>query len=325
MIMFDRPLQFVPYYKSVIWGGDKIADYKGEAIGLDNVGESWEISAVPGHESVVATGDFKGRKLTELVDEYGADFLGAEVSKRCGKEFPLLIKIIDARQDLSVQVHPDDALARTRHGSAGKTEMWYIIDRVPGSKIYTGLKAQLTPDDYTYRIADNTIMDVVADHASEPDQFYFVPAGTIHAIGAGNLLAEVQQTSDITYRVYDYDRRDAAGNPRELHTALAKDAIDYRYPNDIKPTATVYASTTCGAVKSDYFTTDFLCLSSGDEFAVDNHGRTFAIVIVSKGTVDITLASGEVLNYKKGDTLLMPAGMKPCVISGEGNALLVTC
>lgn len=323
--MFDKPLKFVPYYKTVIWGGDRIAKYKNEEINLENVGESWEISAVPGHESLVSEGEYKGKKLTELVDEHGSDFLGTEVYKRCGKEFPLLIKIIDARQDLSVQVHPDDELARKRHNSAGKTEMWYIIDRVPGSKIYTGLKASLTPDEYTRRIADNTIMDVVADHVSEPDQFYFVPAGTIHAIGAGNLLAEVQQTSDITYRVYDYDRRDAAGNPRELHTALAKDAIDYRFPNDIEPTAAIYPSTTCGAVKSAYFTTDFLHLTSGEEFIVDNQGRTFAIIIVSKGALDITIASGEMLHYKQGDTILLPAAMPSCKLSGDCNALLVTC
>ncbi len=323
--MFDKPLQFVPYYKSVIWGGDRIAKYKNEVINQENVGESWEISAVPGHESVVANGEYKGKKLTDLVNEYGAKFLGTDVYKRCGTDFPLLIKIIDARQDLSVQVHPDDELARKRHNSAGKTEMWYIIDRVPGSKIYTGLKASLTPEEYKKRIADNTIMEVVADHVSEPDQFYFVPAGTIHAIGAGNLLAEVQQTSDITYRVYDYDRRDAAGNPRELHTELATDAIDYRFPNDINPTATVYPSTTSKAVSSAYFTTDFLHLTEDDKFEVNTKGETFAIIIVSKGILDITLASGEILHYKKGDTLLIPASMSPCTLSGNCNALFVTC
>lgn len=323
--MFEKPLQFVPYYKSVIWGGDRIAKYKNEVINQENVGESWEISAVPGHESVVADGEYKGKKLTDLVNEYGADFLGTEVFKRCGKEFPLLIKIIDARQDLSVQVHPDDELARKRHDSAGKTEMWYIIDREPGSKIYTGLKAPLNPEEYKRRIADNSIMEVVADHVSEPNQFYFVPAGTIHAIGAGNLLAEVQQTSDITYRVYDYDRRDAEGNPRELHTELATDAIDYRFPNDITPTATVYPATTTKAVTSAYFTTDFLHLIPGEKFDVDTNGKTFAIIIVSKGTLDITLNSGEILHYKKGDTLLIPASMPPCTLSGDCNALFVNC
>lgn len=323
--MFEKPLQFVPYYKSVIWGGDRIAKYKNEVINQENVGESWEISAVPGHESVVADGEYKGKKLTDLVNEYGADFLGTEVFKRCGKEFPLLIKIIDARQDLSVQVHPDDELARKRHDSAGKTEMWYIIDREPGSKIYTGLKAPLNPEEYKRRIADNSIMEVVGDHVSEPNQFYFVPAGTIHAIGAGNLLAEVQQTSDITYRVYDYDRRDAEGNPRELHTELATDAIDYRFPNDITPTATVYPATTMKAVTSAYFTTDFLHLIPGEKFDVDTIGKTFAIIIVSKGTLDITLNSGEILHYKKGDTLLIPASMPPCTLSGDCNALFVNC
>lgn len=323
--MLDRPLTFRPYYKTVIWGGDKIAAYKGEKIDFEKVGESWEISAVRGHESVVASGEYEGRTLTALVKEYGAKLVGTDVAARCRDEFPLLVKIIDARQDLSVQVHPDDALAKVRHNSAGKTEMWYIIDCAPGAKIYTGLCAPLNKEEYERRIADNSIMEVVGAHNSAPGQMYFVPAGTLHAIGGGNLVAEVQQTSDITYRVYDYDRRDAEGNPRPLHTQLAADAIDYRYPNPIEPTAKVFDRTTEGAVKSAYFNTTYLSLSEGERYEINTHGRTFAIVMVSRGALDLTLSCGEALHYRQGDTLLLPAAMAPCRLSGDCSGLVVTC
>ncbi len=321
---FGSPLQFAPYYKSVIWGGDKIAKYKNEKIDLENVGESWEISAVPGHESVVVgSSEFAGLTLPQLVERFGADFVGTEVYKRCGAEFPLLIKIIDARQNLSVQVHPNDDLARVRHNSQGKTEMWYIIDSEPDAKIYTGLCAPLSPESYKERIANNTIMDVVAAHASKPNQFYFVPAGTIHAIGAGNLLAEVQQTSDVTYRVYDYDRRDANGNPRELHTELAVDAIDYRFPNDIEPTGKIFPSTTKGAVTSPYFNIDYIDVV--EPVNVDTQGKSFAIVMVASGSLILTTADGTEYTYPQGSTLLIPASMPPCKLTGTAKGLLVTC
>ncbi len=323
--MLNEPLIFRPYLKSVIWGGEKIADYKNISSDQKNIGESWEISAVPGHESVVAEGPLKGLSLSELIERFGADFLGSDVMENGGASFPLLVKIIDAKADLSVQVHPDDSLAKARHNSPGKSEMWYIIDCLPNAKIYSGLRDHLSPETYRKRIAGNSIMDVVGVHRSAPGQFYYVPAGTIHAIGAGNLLAEVQQTSDITYRVYDYDRRDAQGKPRELHTDLATDAIDYRYPNDVHPTAEIFDSTTEGAVSSPYFKTDFLNLKGGDEFLVETAGRSFAIIMVAEGDLTIhRMTDGKEFVFHSGSTVLLPASMPKTILSGPTKALLVT-
>lgn len=324
--MLTKPIQFAPYLKTVIWGGNKIAPYKGIQTDLQNVGESWEISAVPGHESVVVNDNtLEGKNLTELVEEYGADLCGTEVIEKYGKKFPLLIKIIDANQDLSVQVHPNDTVAQMRHQSPGKTEMWYIIENEKDANIYMGLSKPLDPEEYMRRIGDNTIMDAVGAYKSAPDQFYFVPAGTIHAIGAGNLLAEVQQSSDITYRVYDFDRRDAQGNPRELHTELAKDVIDYRYPNAIEPTAEVFPETKKDAVSSDYFKVDFLKLSDSDEYEVNTQNRSFIILMVTDGTLSLTLADGSKYEYSKGSTVLIPAVIAEVQISGPGKGLLIKC
>ncbi len=217
----------MPYFKSVIWGGERICKYKGVEQTEEKIGESWEISAVPGHESVVAEGPYKGMRITELIDCFGAELLGSKVMERYDGKFPLLVKLIDANDNLSVQVHPDDELAKKRHDSLGKTEMWYIIDADKGAKIYSGLNREMTPEEYVARVADNTIEETLAVHDSHPGDIFFLPAGRVHAIGAGNLLAEIQESSDITYRIYDYERRDAQGNARELHTELAKDAIEY--------------------------------------------------------------------------------------------------
>ncbi|MGN0207202.1 MAG: type I phosphomannose isomerase catalytic subunit, partial [Muribaculaceae bacterium] len=223
-----KPLRFETYLKPVIWGGDKIAAFKGVECGRHDIGESWEISGVPGHESIVATGENKGLSLPEVIEKYKGDLVGWNVYRRFGNEFPLLIKLIDAKSNLSLQVHPDDNLARRRHNSLGKTEMWYIIDTDADARILAGMSKEIDADEYVRRVEDNTILDVVAEHNSHPGDLFFLPAGRIHAICAGNLLAEIQETSDITYRVYDYGRVDAYGRPRELHVDLAKDAIDYK-------------------------------------------------------------------------------------------------
>ena len=229
-----NPIKFTPILKSVIWGGEKIAALKHIETSRTDIGESWEISGVPGHETEVAEGQDKGLTLSQLIDKYRERLVGADVWQRFGTSFPLLVKIIDARSDLSVQVHPDDALAKERHNCAGKTEMWYILDTEPGAQIYAGICRELNPEKYAEAVASNTIMDYIQAHDSHSGDVFFLPAGRVHAIGAGNLLLEIQQTSDITYRIYDYDRRDAQGNPRELHTRLAADAIDYTIYPDYK-------------------------------------------------------------------------------------------
>lgn len=315
-------LAFTPYYKSVIWGGTKIAVLKGESNDMPDLGESWELSAVPGHESVVNAGPLAGQNVCQLIDRYGADLLGSRVIKQWGKSFPLLIKIIDARQNLSVQVHPDDELAAKRHNSRGKTEMWYVIDCEPDAHIYSGLCAPLSAESYVQRIADNSIMDVVACHKSAPGQFYYIPAGTIHAIGAGNLIAEIQETSDITYRVYDYDRRDAQGNPRQLHTKEAVDAIDYRFPNNVEPTARIMEGTTEAAVKCDFFTTDYVEIDGRREY--DSDGSSFVILMVMDGEATVSI-DGTDYKLTKGHTALVPAAVKHYALSGKATLLSVTC
>lgn len=317
--MLDQPLHFTPYLKTVIWGGERIAPFKGITTDKTGIGESWEISAVPGHVSVVDRGPYKGRILTELIEEFGPELLGEENFRRHGTSFPLLIKLIDARDDLSVQVHPDDRLAQQRHNCPGKTEMWHIIDTIPGAKIYAGLKEKITPEEYEKRVADNTIMEVIASYDSAPGDTFFLPAGRIHAIGAGNLLAEIQQTSDITYRIYDYDRRDKDGNPRELHTFQARDAIDYTVHSD-------YRSHPEGSLLAGcrYFDVRRLDIDSDSAATPIEHPRdSFTIIMCLDGSADIAHGNGCVTTIHCGDTLLYPATLRELTASGTATLLSV--
>ena len=222
------PLKFEPILKQTLWGGDKIIPFKHLNSDLKGVGESWEISGVEDNESVVANGPDKGLTLADMVRRYREELVGEANYARFGNKFPLLIKFIDAKQDLSIQVHPADDLAKNVHNSMGKTEMWYVISAQEGAGLYSGFSKQITPDEYVERVENNTIMDVLQFHPVKSGDVFFLPAGRIHAIGKGIFIAEIQQTSDITYRIYDYNRKDANGKGRELHTALAKDAIDYK-------------------------------------------------------------------------------------------------
>ena len=222
------PLKFVPILKSLVWGGEKIAPFKHIETSQHNIGESWELSGVRGNESVVANGEYAGRTISELVAQFKDRLIGKRNYARTGNEFPLLIKFIDAKQDLSIQVHPNDELAARRHnGSKGKTEMWYVVGADRGAHLMSGLSREITPEEYAARVEGHTITDVLRDYAVSPGDVFFLPAGRIHSIGAGSFIAEIQQTSDITYRIYDFGRLGLDGKPRELHTALAKDAIDY--------------------------------------------------------------------------------------------------
>lgn len=313
------PIIFKPYLKSVIWGGNKICDYKGIDQPEPNIGESWEISAVPGHESVVAEGIYKGLKLTELIDRFGEELLGKKVVDKYGLNFPLLVKIIDAADNLSVQVHPDDALAQERHNSLGKTEMWYIIDTDKGAKIFAGLNTAMTPDDYVRRVAEGTFADTLAVHESAPGDVFFLPAGRVHAIGAGNLLAEIQESSDITYRIYDYDRRDAAGNARELHTELAKDAIDYTVHADYKSPRPADDEKDCEIVKCEHFTTRRVKVDGKTELSFDPD--SFTVVMCIEGEAVLSGREGEI-KIKKGHTVLVPAALTRLSVEGHGTLLV---
>ena len=217
------PIKFNPILKSTLWGGDKIIPFKGLSyISQPQVGESWEISDVPNNESIVSSGSDTGKTLNELVIKYKASLLGEENYERFGNHFPLLVKFIDARDDLSVQVHPNDQLAKVRHQSVGKTEMWYIIDNNNGKgHLCPGFKKKITSNEFTSLIKEDKISDVLANYAVQSGDVFYLPAGRIHSIGAGCFLVEIQQTSNITYRIYDYNRTDQNGNHRELHTDLA--------------------------------------------------------------------------------------------------------
>ena len=317
----SQPIVFQPYYKSVIWGGDAIGALKGVDTHTPNTGESWEISAVPGHENVVAEGPLAGRNICELMADYGADFTGRIPAERFGTTFPLLIKLIDAQRDLSVQVHPDDELAARRHNSPGKTEMWYVVDAKPGSHIYSGLQAPLTREEYPACAADGTIMQRIGAHEAEPGQFYFIPAGTLHAIGAGTLIAEVQQTSDITYRVYDYGRLDTDGRPRQLHTELAADAIDYRFPNPVEPTAKRFDKTTEEAVSCRYFNVDFV---DGGECKAGGNPDSFTILMAVGGPAEVTGPDGHTLHMHRGTTAMLAAAAPEHTVKAEGALLKIT-
>jgi Phosphomannose isomerase len=319
----SEPLHFAPYLKSVIWGGEQIAPYKGIETSQHEIGESWEISGVPGHVSVVDRGPLKGKTLSELIDIYGADLVGADVYKKYGKEFPLLIKIIDAKADLSVQVHPDDELAHKRHNCPGKTEMWYIMKTAPGAKIYAGLKEKITPDEYERRVADNSIMDVIAAYDSAPGDVFFLPAGRIHAIGAGNLLAEIQETSDITYRIYDYDRRGADGKPRELHTEQARDAIDYTVYPDYRNAPVSSSEKEADLVNCSHFDVRRILLDGISEQQMNHTRRSFMIVMCLEGSAVLSYSDGKTVEISRGETLLFPAVLGNLKASGKGLLLQV--
>lgn len=315
--MIDEPLHFAPYFKSVIWGGDKIAAYKGIAEARHDIGESWEISAVPGHVSVVDRGPLAGMSLTELVSRYGAGLLGEDVVRKCGMNFPLLFKIIEARDRISLQVHPGDTLAAKRHGSTGKTELWHIIDTAPDARIYIGLKEKITPEEYERRVADHTIMDVIDSYNSKPGDTFFIPAGRIHAIGAGNLLAEIQQSNDITYRIYDYDRRDSDGKPRQLHIAEARDAIDYTVH-------AAYRTIPQGDILADceYFDVRRIELSANEK-PLAHERDSFTVVMCLHGHSLLHYADGKQISLDEGDTLLFPATLRNITAGGTGELLSI--
>ena len=314
----EAPLEFIPHLKSVIWGGEKICRYKNISQPQPNIGESWEISVVPGHESVVAQGKYKGYKLTDLIEKFGTEIIGEKVYKRYNGVFPLLVKFIDANDNLSVQVHPNDQLAMKRHNSLGKTEMWYIIESEKDAKIYSGLKREISKDEYEHHIAHDTFESVLAEHDSAPGDVFFLPAGRVHSIGSGNLLAEIQESSDITYRIYDYGRKDKNGQPRELHTELAKDAIDFSYHTDYKSPRPSDKEPIKLLAHCEHFKTNRILLNGGLRLKLDN--SSFTILICIKGSVKVVYADGE-KTLNAGHSLLIPACMKNVTLQGKATLL----
>ena len=308
--------------KPVLWGGDKLVAFKGLPACDEPIGESWELSAVPGHESVVKGGEDDGLTLSQLVQRYGADLVGEDVYRRYGDTFPLLIKLIDAKRDLSIQVHPDDAMAQRRHGSFGKNEMWYILDADEGATIATGFKRPITPEEFDRHLAEGTILDVVNRDVSHPGDVFYIPAGMIHAIGAGNLLAEVQQSSDITYRVWDYNRRDADGNLRELHTSQAREALDY---NALDGQVTLPEPSLIGSTElltTRYFSLTHYIVDKGLRLEIPQ-SHSFLAVTCIQGESLIEAEGLPSSTIKQGETVLIPACAHWVVFTGSAR-LLVT-
>ena len=316
------PLTFAPLLKEVIWGGSDIRPFKGLEPDDKKIGESWEISHVDDNFSIVAEGALAGKNLDELIDLYGERLVGKSVQERFGHRFPLLIKFIDARDYLSIQVHPDDELGMKRHNSFGKTEMWYVINAAPKAKLYSGFAVQSSPEDYVRRIEEGTIVDALAEYEVHPGDVFFLPAGRVHAIGAGCFIAEIQQTSNITYRIYDYDPTDAAGNKRELHTDLAKDAIDYRLEKDYRTAYTPVADQPVHLVECQYFETNLLDLTqpiSRDWSQLDS----FVIYICMEGKVTLRDAQGNEVSLHQGQSVLVPAENPSLTLTPEGSVKLL--
>lgn len=300
------PLKFEPILKSLIWGGSKIIPFKGIEKEQENVGESWEISGVKDNVSVVAEGSLKGQNLESLIEEYKDLLVGKKVFEKFGTTFPLLIKFIDAEDDLSIQVHPDDVLGKARHNSFGKTEMWYVIDIKPNAFLYSGFEKELQPDQYAKTVEDNSFVSYLAKHSIKKGDAFFLPAGRVHAIGAGSFIAEIQQTSNITYRIYDYNRKDKDGNTRELHTDLAKDAIDFKVYDSYKIDYTPKTDEAVLLESCQYFTTNLMELDkelSRNYASIDS----FVIYICTKGEAKIIDDKGNEASIKQGESVLIPA------------------
>lgn len=298
------PLRFQEVYKQTIWGGNRIYQYKGASAPAEGIGETWEISPMEGDASVVSEGPLQGKSLIEVTNEYGSQLLGQQVFDRFGGKFPLLVKLIDSNQDLSVQVHPNDQYAAQHHdGSWGKTEMWYILDHTDDAQIRAGWRKATTPEQLPELVKTDEVMAYLDSHKPSVGDVFYLPAGKVHTIGAGNLLLEIQQASKITYRLFDFNRRDAEGNTRELHIEDAANVIDYSlndhgadpYDRTIEDQPVVLA-------ESPYFRTSLLQLT--EDYTCDLSERdSFTILFIEEGVV---VVNSEYL-LERGEFLLLPA------------------
>lgn len=313
------PLKFEPILKQTLWGGDKIIPFKHLNETLPNVGESWEVSAVEGSESVVANGMDKGYTLPEMVRKYKEELVGEANYARFGNKFPLLIKFIDAKLDLSIQVHPGDELAKKRHNSFGKNEMWYVIAADKGAKLISGFAEEITPKEYKDRVHNGTFAEVLQTCAIEPGDVFYVPAGRVHGIGAGAFVAEIQQTSDITYRIFDYNRKDKDGKSRELHTSQAMDAINFSdVQDDFRTEYERVQNEPVEMVASPYFTTSVYDMT--EEITCDySELDSFVIFICVEGSCRLTDDNQNEITLRAGETVLLPAAVQEVTIVPEGQ------
>lgn len=316
----QRPLSFAPYLKEVVWGGDVLYRIKGIPDNGAPIGESWELSDVPGHETPVVSGPYAGLTLRTLVERYGESLIGTRTRLVDGTFFPILIKFIDAHHNLSMQVHPDDELARRRNLPSGKTEMWYVVDTKPGAAIYSGFRTRMDAEGYRRHIAEGSFADTVARYDSHPGDVFFIPGGRVHAIGAGNLVVEIQQTSDVTYRIYDYGRLDSDGKPRKLHTELAAEALDFNVLPDYRqrvPEEGINKETRLASCP--YFHVAKIDLQG--KMTLCNNGESFIILICTAGGCQVVTPE-ETAELIEGHTMLLPASIPQTYL--RGNATILT-
>ncbi len=316
------PLKFKPILKQTIWGGDRLA-YKSEDPQItESIGESWEISGVQDNISIVSEGILEGNSLQELIEVYMGDLVGDKIYEKFGIEFPLLIKYIDARDNLSIQVHPDDATAKTRHNAYGKTEMWYMVDASPNAELILGFNKDSDKSEYLSALYNHTLPTLLNTEQVKKGDCFFIPAGTVHAICKGCYIAEIQQTSDITYRIYDYDRRDKNGNLRELHTELATDVIHFNKQKDHSIHCPSHENHTEKLVSCQYFTTNHLKFNreiEKDYIDLDS----FVIYMCLNGQFTLVYDVDKSITVHPGETVLIPAVLKNLFLIPEQEAELL--
>jgi mannose-6-phosphate isomerase len=313
------PLKFTPILKDKIWGGQKLNKFFNKESDSKQLGESWEISTVPGDVSLVSNGVLKGESLQSLIDTHTKAILGVKNFNRFGNEFPLLIKFIDAKKDLSIQLHPDDNLAKERHNSFGKTEMWYVMQADKDAKLIVGFNQKIDQDTYLKHLNDKTLTKILNFDSVKEGDTYFIEAGRVHAIGAGVLLAEIQQASDVTYRVYDWDRKDKDGNERELHNDIAIDAFKFDMEDDYRVSYSRKKNTSNEMVSCPFFTTNFVELDT--DLKKNNTHDSFIIYMCVDGEVQLKTSKSVDL-VSKGETILIPASIKEFQLKTKGAKLL---
>jgi mannose-6-phosphate isomerase len=315
---FFYPLVFYPIFKERIWGGTQLKNFNKD-FDQEKIGESWEVSSLENDTSIIFSGHYKGYSLNELIALFPEEILGKDVILKHGTQFPLLIKFLDAQQDLSIQLHPNDELAQKRHQSFGKTEMWYVVDAEKDARIIIGFKKDSNQKEYLEYLNNKNLLEILEEIPVKKGDIFMLETGTIHAIGAGIVIAEIQQTSDITYRIYDWDRVDSHGNSRELHTELALDAINYKTTNS-KINYSKNSNELNATVQSQYFTTSILFLEK--DFLL-NINEKFVILMCIDGTFEIEHDS-IIYTFKKGDTILLPAILKNIILKGNATILHIT-
>jgi len=315
----NYPLSFKPISTYRIWGGNQLKLKFNKPFAAENIGESWELSTVQNNISIIENGRLAGQSINELIKKHPIELLGKKVFEKYGYDFPLLFKLIDAADDLSIQVHPNDAVAKAKHNTLGKSEMWYVLEAEKGAHIVAGFKSSINKDQYLENIKNNTLNDILRTIAVKSGDVFFIETGTIHAIGKGVMIAEIQQTSDITYRIFDYNRLEKDGKPRELHADLALDVLNFK-ENDVQVHYQLKENEAVDLVKCPYFYTKIIDLNG--EINIENSSDSFQVYMILDDTIKIHL-DDLVYEFEKGQTILVPACLTKYKISGQTKLLEV--